>query len=59
MDDRYWAGFFGSSAIKYIGFGIKPKWVSETYDARLDYVVGRQVEANTTFSFVIPQFLSH
>lgn len=39
--------------------GMKPKWVSGTYNARLDYVVGGQVKTNKTFSFTIPLHLLH
>ncbi len=34
-------------------YGLKPKWVSGIYKERLDYIVGGQIKANTTFSFAV------
>ena len=39
--------------------GIKLKWASGVYNARLNYLVGGQVKANTTFSFMVLPYIHH
>ncbi|MFB3764720.1 MAG: hypothetical protein ACE14P_05665 [Methanotrichaceae archaeon] len=39
--------------------GIKPMWLSGIYKAQLSYLVGGQVKANTTFSFMVLPNLAH